>query len=127
MVKTIFRDIKDIVEGIGHEYEVELNLKTISNINASKQRYNHPLVKSAVAVMTKLDIEPISTASESELSIFLSRKIPAVTLGITHGENYHLENATMEIEPMFKGIAQIIGVVMAIDKGICDEQQLAGK
>ena len=77
--------------------------------------------------MTKLDIEPISTASESELSIFLSRKIPAVTLGITHGENYHLENATMEIEPMFKGIAQIIGVVMAIDKGICDEQQLAGK
>jgi acetylornithine deacetylase/succinyl-diaminopimelate desuccinylase-like protein len=127
MVKSIFKDIKDIIEGIRHEYEVALNLKTISNINASKQKYNHPLVKSAVAVMTKLDIEPVSTASESELSIFLSRKIPAVTLGITHGENYHLENATMEIEPMFKGIAQVIGVLMAIDSGICDEQQLAKK
>jgi len=28
----------------------------------------------------------------------------------------------MEIEPMFKGIAQIIGVLEAIDSGVCDEQ-----
>jgi hypothetical protein len=71
--------------------------------------------------MKTLGIEPMSEASESELSIFLSNKIPAVTLGITHGDNYHLENATMEIEPMFKGIAQIIGVIKAIDSGVCDE------
>ena len=71
--------------------------------------------------MEALDIEPVSEHSESELSIFLSRKIPAVTLGITHGENYHQLNASVEIEPMFKGIAQIIGVIMAIDSGVCDE------
>jgi hypothetical protein len=28
----------------------------------------------------------------------------------------------MEIEPMFKGIAQVIGVLKAIDNGVCDEQ-----
>jgi hypothetical protein len=55
------------------------------------------------------------------MSIFLSRKIPAVTLGITHGENYYTPKATMEIEPMFTGIAQILGVLMAIDSGVCDE------
>ena len=46
--------------------------------------------------------------------------IPAVTLGITHGENYYSHKATMEIDPMFKGIAQIIGVLEAIDSGVCD-------
>lgn len=125
MVKSIYNNIKDIVEGIGHEYEVDLKLKTLSNIHAARLQFNHPLVKSTVAVMRKLDLTPMSEPSESELSIFLSRKIPAVTLGITRGENYHQLNATVEIEPIFKGIAQIIGVIMAIDNGVCDEQQLA--
>jgi tripeptide aminopeptidase len=122
MVKSIFNDIKDIVEGISHEHEVELKLKTLSNINAARIKFNHPLVKSTVDVMKKLDLTPISEPSESELSIFLSRKIPAVTLGITRGENHQHINATAEIEPMFKGIAQIIGVIMAIDSGVCDEE-----
>lgn len=122
MVKSIFNDIKDIVEGISHEYEVELKLKTLSNIRAARIKFNHPLVKSTVDVMKKLGLTPISEPSESELSIFLSRKIPAVTLGITRGENYQQTNAMVEIEPMFKGIAQIIGVIMAIDSGVCDEE-----
>ena len=121
MVKSIFNDIKDIIDGISHEYEVDLKLKTISNVRGARLKFNHPLVKSAVAVMNKLDLTPVSEPSESELSILLARKIPAVTLGITHGENYHQINATAEIEPMFKGIAQIIGVIMAIDSGVCDE------
>ena len=122
MVKSILKNIKDIVEGIGHEYEVELQLKTLSNISAARIKFNHPLVKSTVDVMRKLDLTPISEPSESELSIFLSRKIPAVTLGITHGEKHQHIKAVAEIEPMFKGIAQIIGVIMAIDSGVCDEE-----
>lgn len=121
MVKSIYGNIKDIVDGIGHENEVALNLKTISNLKAARLKYNHPLVKSAAAVMQGLDIKPISKSTESALSIFLSYKIPALTLGITFGENYYTEKATMEIEPMFKGIAQIIGVMKAIDSGVCDE------
>lgn len=121
MVKQIYNDIKDIVNGISHEYEVKMKLKTVSNLHASRLQYNHPLVKHTVDVMKKLNLKPASEPSESELSIFLSRKIPAVTLGVTHGENYHLPNATMEIEPIFTGIAQIIGVMLGIDNGVCDE------
>ena len=122
MVKSIYHDIKDIVTGIGHEYEVDLNLITISNINASRLKYNNPLVKSAVAIMKKLDLKPVSGHSESELSVFLSRKIQAITLGITHGKKVHLKNASVEIKPMFKGIAQLVGVIAAIDSGVCDEK-----
>jgi acetylornithine deacetylase/succinyl-diaminopimelate desuccinylase-like protein len=124
MVKSIFNSIKDIIEGTSHEYEVDLKLKTLSNIHAARLIFNHPLIKSSVAVMKKLDLTPVSGPSESELSIFLSRKIPAVTLGITRGKNLHQQNASVEIEPISKGIAQVIGVIMAIDSGVCDEHQL---
>jgi acetylornithine deacetylase/succinyl-diaminopimelate desuccinylase-like protein len=124
MVKSIFNCIKDIIEGTSHEYEVDLKLKTLSNIHAARLKFNHPLVKSSVDVMKKLDLTPVSGPSESELSIFLSRKIPAVTLGITRGENLHQQNASVEIEPISKGIAQVIGVIMAIDSGVCDEHLL---
>jgi acetylornithine deacetylase/succinyl-diaminopimelate desuccinylase-like protein len=122
MVKSIYSDIKDIVDGIGHENEVRLDIKTISNLRAARLKFNHPLVKNAAAVLKSLGIKPVSKSTESALAIFLARKIPAVTLGITHGENYYTSKATMEIEPMFKGIAQVIGVLKAIDNGVCDEQ-----
>ena len=69
-------------------------------------------------------MEPRSEATESELSIFLSHQIPAVTLGITHVDKHSSETG-LRIEPIFKGIAQIIGVLLAIDNGVCDGQVLA--
>jgi len=122
MVKLIYNDIKDIADGIAHENDVELSIKTISNLKAARLKFNHPLVKATAAILKALGIKPVSKSTESALSIFLSRRIPAVTLGITHGENYYTENATMQIEPMFMGIAQVVGVLKAIDDGACDEQ-----
>lgn len=121
MVKTIFEDIKDMVTGISHEFGVRMKLETLSTVTASRLRYNHPLVKAAGQVMQTLGIDTVGEPSESELSILLSKKIPAVTLGLTHGENYHQPKSQLEIEPMFKGIAQVIGVLQAIDSGVCDE------
>jgi len=121
MVKSIYNDIKDIIDDISHQHEVEPKLKTISSLNAASLKYNHPLVKCAGAAIESLGLKPICEPSESELSIFLAHKIPAVTLGITRGKNIHLENSTMDIEPMYKGIAQIVGAIMVIDKGVCDE------
>jgi len=121
IVKDIYKDIQDIVEGISHEDQVDLKLSTISNLSATRLRYNDPLVKHSAAVLRALGIEPVSDPTESALSILLSHNIPSVTLGVTHGYNYYEEDSTMEIEPMYKGIAQIIGVIMAIDSGVCDE------
>ncbi len=121
MARRMHSEIKDIVDGIRHENHVSLELDIISNLTPATLRYKHPLVKSTVSIMKALSLQPASDSGESELSIFLARKIPAVTLGITEGKNVHLENASMKIKPMFTGIAQIIGVIMAIDSGVCDE------
>lgn len=122
MVKEVYGKMEDIVEGIGQEHSVALKLETITVQNAAALKYGHPLVKCTVAVMKSLGLKPVSESSESELSVFLSRNIPTVVLGMTTGKNAHLANATMRINPMFTGIAQIIGLLLAIDKGLCDDK-----
>ncbi len=122
MVKSVCADIRDIVDGVGHEYQVSLKMKTISEQHPSRLKFSHSLVKSTVDIMKKLKLEPVSVPSESELSVFLSHDIPAVTLGITTGAASRTpQNDNIRIEPIFKGIAQVIGVVQAIDNGVCDE------
>ena len=121
MVKEIYTQIHDIVAGIHHENDVDLTMETISSLRAARLRYNHPLVKSTADIMEKLGIEPVSEPSVSELSIFLSNRIPAVTLAVTYGVDYQHKEATMEISPMFTGIAQIVAAIMAIDSGVGDE------
>ncbi len=71
--------------------------------------------------MDNLQIRALIESSESELSIFLSRNIPALTLGITYGERYQNKSSVMAIEPIVQGITQIIGIIAAIDSGVCDE------
>lgn len=120
-VSGVYKEIQDIVSGIAHENDVDLTLETISNLRAARLKYTHPLVKAVVAIMERLAVTPMSAPSESEVSIFLSRHIPAVTLGITHGQGYQKREAMVEIDPIFSGIAQIVAAIMAIDQGVCDE------
>lgn len=121
MAKVLYADIRDIVEGINKMFKVELKLNRISNLNATRLNYNHPLIKCASQILNHLGVEVFSEPSESTLSIFLHKKIPAITLGITWGTNFHQNDAMIEIEPMYKGIAQIPALLMAIDNGVCDE------
>ena len=121
MVKELYGDIRDIVEGVNKTYAVELKLKRISNLNATRLPHNHALVKCASRILNRLDVEIVSDPSETALSIFLQYNIPAITLGLTMGDNFHKDGAIIEIEPMFKGIAQIPALIMAMDNGVCDE------
>jgi tripeptide aminopeptidase len=121
MVREIYSDIRDIVEGMNKEFEITLKLDRISNLNAARLSYKHPLVKYTNMVMKRLNVNPVREPSESAQSIFLHRGIPAITLGLTYGKNFRQEDAMVEIDPMFKGIAQVIGVLKAIDSGVCDE------
>ena len=121
MVKELYSDIRDIVDEINKAFVVELKLNRISNLNATRLQYNHPLVKCASRILNRLGVEAVSEPSETALSIFLQRKIPAITLGLTYGDNYHQDGSMIEINPMFKGISQIPALITAMDNGVCDE------
>ena len=117
MIDSVSAAIESIVESVSHEYATGFHIDRLSAVNAAKLDYTHPLVKAAVQVLEGLSVRPRVESSESELSIFLHHKIPAVTLGISHGENYHTAEALVEIDPMYKGIAQIAALLEIVDKG----------
>lgn len=82
--------------------------------------FGHPLNRVSIGIMEKLGIEHRIAPSISELSALIRTGIPALTLGLTTGDNLHKSNESVQIEPIYKGITQILGILLAIDGGHCD-------
>jgi len=113
MVEELFLKIEEICGNVSHINNAKIRVKKVSNIRASHLSYHHPLVVSAVQVLDALNIKPSFESSESELSVFLGHNIPAITLGISQGKNYHENDEQVLIDSIFTGIAQLIGVISA--------------
>ena len=71
--------------------------------------------------MRELDIRPRISPSTSELSALIDRQIPALTVGVTDGENLTQPGESILIDPIYKGISQLLGLILAIDRGYCDD------
>lgn len=83
--------------------------------------FSHPLVRSTRKIIEAINVEPRLAPSTSELAAFIDKEIPAVTLGLTNGENINSEEESINIEPIYKGLAQLITTIKAIDGGCCEE------
>jgi len=121
MIEQVRREIEDIVGEMSARHAVDAKLDVFFSRQAGGISFSHPLVRCVLEVMSALDIPPDQGHSPSELSEFISRGIPAVTLGITHGEKNTKVPDYVEIGPMLSGVAQLAGVLVAIDQGVCDE------
>lgn len=120
MIDRIQQRIEDLIAEVSARHAVDAALDCFFRRGAGGLAFSHPLIKSTLRVMESLGIEPDQGHSPSELSEFISRSIPAVTLGISTGEKHRKRPDHVLIEPLLTGIAQIIGVLLAIDAGECD-------
>jgi len=82
--------------------------------------FSHPLVRNGRRILKGLDVADHAAPSTGELSALISRDIPSMVIGLTNGENRHEYNETIEIDPIFAGLAQLITLLQAIDQGHCD-------
>lgn len=98
-----------------------LNLDIFAKRQPGGIEFSHPLVRTTRQILKNFDINPRYEPSTSELSSFIDYKIPALTLGISTGKNLHMEDEYIRIEPMYKGLAQLIAIILTIDEGYCDE------
>ncbi len=121
MVKNIGQKAEYIAHEVASHSGADVDFRIYAQRRPGGIPFSHPLATTAREIMRSLDITPRITPSTSELSAFIDKKIPAVTLGLTDGENLDQLNESIEIEPIFKGIAQLIGLILAIDGGHCDE------
>ncbi|MCB1231922.1 MAG: peptidase dimerization domain-containing protein [Verrucomicrobiae bacterium] len=116
IVAGITEQIEEIVDEISAGHEASADLQIIATREPGDIGFSHPLVKSTRTIMETLAIEPALDPSMSELAALLDRGIPALTTGLTRGENRHTSRETIEIAPLFSGLAQLVGVLVLLDK-----------
>jgi acetylornithine deacetylase/succinyl-diaminopimelate desuccinylase-like protein len=113
--------IEDICTELSSKTGAEVGAEFFARRRPGGLPFNHPLSLCGRKVLEALEVEPRITASLSELSAFTDREIPALLLAITRGEAIQNKPDRLAIEPIYTGLAQLAGVVQAIDAGVCDE------
>jgi di/tripeptidase len=103
------------------ENGIHATMEIIARRRPGSIGFSHPYVRSARAIMKALEIKPIVAPSTSELSVLLDKDIPSLTLGLTEGDNKHKLDETIQINPMFSGLAQLIAMLQCIDNQFDDE------
>jgi acetylornithine deacetylase/succinyl-diaminopimelate desuccinylase-like protein len=116
-VNNILAQFEDFVAEISSRSGIRVDMELVSERKPGGVSFKHPLPRNAHEIIKHLGLKPTITPSTSELSAFIDWGIPAITLGMTNAEHLRLETETIEIEPIYKGVAQLLGVINVIDKG----------
>lgn len=123
MVGELLDELELIVGEISAETGVQANLQVFARRKPGGIGFDHRLVQSTRAIMQHLDIQPRIAPSVGDLSAVIAQGVPGITLGMTRGFSKNPGPESIEIEPMFSGIAQLIGVLQSIDQGVCDDDE----
>jgi len=122
MIDRLQDEIEDIVSEMSARHAIDAHFDLFFRAKAGGIPFAHPLVKRVLEVMHALGIEPDQGHSPSELSELISRGIPAITLGISRGQRSRKKSPDyVLIDPILAGVAQLVGTILAIDAGTCDE------
>jgi tripeptide aminopeptidase len=121
MAEMIRKRIEDITLEVSAQTNKHVELDVFASRVPGGIKFSHPLCDRTRTIIETLRISPEGSPSISELATFIEYQIPAITIGITHGEERKEEKESIEIEPIFTGLAQLIGILLAIDGGYCDE------
>jgi tripeptide aminopeptidase len=119
--QEIVQQLEDITSDVSSQTGAEVTLDIFARRRPGGISFQHPLVRATRRIMRALEIESRRSPSTSELAGFIERDIPALTIGITYGEHQNQPDETVQIEPMFTGLAQLVGILLAIDGGVCRE------
>ncbi|MBN1685149.1 MAG: peptidase [Spirochaetales bacterium] len=123
MVLSLRDQIEHIVAEVSSNTGAEISFDVFARRRPGGIPFTHPLAKNTTEIIRSLDIKPRISPSTSELSAFIDREIPALTVGITDGENIGLPGELVYIDPIYKGISQLLGIILATDGGYCDETE----
>lgn len=120
ILNQIKQQITDIITEVGARSGVKITLDVIAQREPGGLDISHPLVRKATAVFTALGLQPMLYSTTSQLSAIRDAKIPGLTIGLTMGERrYELDelDESVNIAPLSLGLAQVVGILHAIDEG----------
>jgi acetylornithine deacetylase/succinyl-diaminopimelate desuccinylase-like protein len=114
--------LTEILEEISAETGTENTIRFPSLRKPGGIPFSHPLVRSARTIMKDLGVAPSIGPSYGDLAGLIGQEIPGITIGLTKAENLNEPDEKVFIEPMFTGIAQLLGLLREIDGGRADPE-----
>lgn len=120
MVHQLGETIENIAAEVASHTGAEITLEVVARREPGGIQFSHPLALSARRILSSLGVNPRISPSTSELSAFIDKQIPAVTIGLSTGEDLNVEGERIHIDPIATGLQQLLGLILAVDKGHCD-------
>lgn len=120
IVSRLGDQISDIAAETSSRTGAEVEFNVLARREPGGIAFSHPLAATARSIIKALGVNPRISPSTSELSAFIDQKIPAVTIGLTEGEHHNEAIERLNIEAIYLGVAQLIGMLLAIDGGYTD-------
>lgn len=112
--------IESLIGAISGREGVHYRFDPFARSRAGGLADDHPLVLNARRILTALGVPPELGCCSSAVSTFLEHGVPALAIGMAHARHLNQPNETVEIDTLQKGVAQLIGILLAIDGGACD-------
>ncbi len=120
MVDEIKSQIDDIITEALTSTSADIALDVLARRAPGGLASGHPLPRTTRAILKALEVDPRVAPSTSELSALIGDGIPGITLGVTTGERQHSLSEQIRLTPAYKGLAQLVALLCAIDGGLCD-------
>ena len=105
--------VEMLIESMGRP-GVRFEAEVIGARPAGEMSPNHPLVKLAKECLIEQGLEPHLISGSTDANIPLSMGYPALVLGVTRGGGAHTKNEFMEVEPVEKGMEQLVSFVSRV-------------
>lgn len=113
--------MEEAVAEIRSQTKDQISLEIFAKRSPGGIQFTHPLVRNARNILEHLDVIPRYNPSTSELGGLIDEGIPALTIGLTQSKTLELDTEVIEIEPVYKGLAQLVALILMIDGGYSDE------
>lgn len=120
MVEEVWRRIEDICAEVASMSQAEVRLESMARRHPGGIDFSHPMARTARELIRAVGLETRISPSSSELAALTEREISAIAMGLTLGHDVDETIDALQIAPMFQGVTNLIGLLLAIDRGCCD-------
>ncbi|NOH04522.1 MAG: M20/M25/M40 family metallo-hydrolase [Chloroflexi bacterium] len=106
----LVHQVEEMLTGWRHE-GVKIQAEVIGERPAGEIPVEHEFVGLAMKSVRECGIEPVPTSGSTDANIPLSKKIPAVVLGVTTGGGAHTVDEFVDVEPIERGLESLVRFV----------------
>ncbi len=109
-LQNLVEEVESLVAAANRP-SVRYEVKIIGKRPAGSIPEDHPLVKLAIQTLESQGARPHLNIGSTDANIPLSRGLPAICIGLTHGRRAHTTGEYIYTDLLEKGLAQLVNVV----------------